>query len=124
MKKFFQEFKEFAMRGNVVDMAVGVMIGAAFKSIVDSFINDIISPVIGLFMNDSLHTLSVTIGMVTINYGAFITAIMNFVIMAFILFIVIKLMNKMKKQPEQVEIVAEPSDEVKLLTEIRDALKK
>ncbi|MEF9892519.1 MAG: large conductance mechanosensitive channel protein MscL [Anaerorhabdus sp.] len=124
MKKFFNEFKEFAMRGNVVDMAVGVMIGAAFKSIIDSFINDIISPVIGLFMSDSLNALSITIGSITINYGSFITAVMNFVIMAFILFVVIKVMNKMKKQPQQIEVVSEPSDEIKLLTEIRDALKK
>ncbi|MFV0550593.1 MAG: large conductance mechanosensitive channel protein MscL [Anaerorhabdus sp.] len=124
MKNFFNEFKEFAMRGNVVDMAVGVMIGAAFKSIIDSFINDIISPVIGLFMSDSLNALSTTIGSITINYGSFITAVMNFVIMAFILFVVIKVMNKMKKQPQQIEVVSEPSDEIKLLTEIRDALKK
>lgn len=124
MKKFMSEFKEFAMRGNVVDMAVGVMIGAAFKSIVDSLIQDIISPFIGVFLSDSLAALSVTVGTITIVYGAFISAVLNFLIMALILFIVIKLMNKVRKQPEVVEVVAEPSDEVKLLTEIRDALKK
>ncbi|MEG0168653.1 large conductance mechanosensitive channel protein MscL [Anaerorhabdus sp.] len=123
MKKFLNEFKEFAMRGNVVDMAVGVIIGASFKSIVDSLINDIISPVLGLFVNDSLNTLSITFGTVTISYGAFISAIINFVMMAFILFIIIKVMNKMRKQPQVVEVIKEPSDEVKLLTEIRDALK-
>ncbi|MEG0177223.1 large conductance mechanosensitive channel protein MscL [Anaerorhabdus sp.] len=124
MKKFLGEFKEFAMRGNVIDMAVGVIIGASFKSIVDSLINDIISPVLGLFVNDSLNTLSITIGAITISYGAFISAIINFLIMAFILFIIIKVMNKIRKQPQVVEVVIEPSDEVKLLAEIRDLLKK
>lgn len=124
MKKFISEFKEFAMRGNVVDMAVGVMIGAAFKSIVDSLIHDIISPFIGVFLSDSLALLSVNVGTITIVYGAFITAVLNFFIMALILFMVIKLMNKVRKQPEVVEVAAGPSDEVKLLTEIRDALKK
>lgn len=124
MKNFFKEFKEFAIRGNVVDTAIGFIFGAAFKAVVDSFITNIISPIFGLFMADSLSSLSFSIGKATITYGAFIETIISFITIAFILFLFIKLMNKVRKTQE--ENVPEPviSDEVKLLTEIRDALNK
>ena len=106
MKKFFSEFKQFAMRGNVVDLAVGVIIGAAFKTIVDSLVNDIISPLLGLLVNTNFSELSAEIGGVTVAYGSFITAVLNFVLMAFVLFLLVKAMNRLsglgkKKQPEQ-----------------------
>ncbi|MBQ4617818.1 MAG: large conductance mechanosensitive channel protein MscL [Clostridia bacterium] len=127
MKKFFGEFKEFAMRGNVVDMAVGVIIGAAFKSIVDSFVNDLINPLIGLLFNvdftDLKHVFipevkelvdgveTVTQPEVALRYGAFITVILNFIIMAFAIFMLVKTLNKLanlgKKKEE--EAPAEPT---------------
>ena len=82
MKKLLQEFKEFALRGNVMDLAVGVIIGAAFQAIINSLVNDVISPLIGLFANTDLTYLSVMVGDVEIRYGAFLTAVINFIIMA------------------------------------------
>lgn len=95
MKKFFQEFKEFAMRGNVIDLAVGVIIGAAFQKIVSSLVDDIISPVIGLFAKTDLSALVVNVFGVDIRYGSFLTAIINFIIMAFVIFVIIKTLNKL-----------------------------
>ncbi len=95
MKKIIQEFKEFINRGNVVDMAVGIMIGAAFKAIVDSLVNDIISPVIGLIVKADFSTLAVTLWGVELKYGAFIMAMLNFFIIAMVLFAIIKLMNSL-----------------------------
>lgn len=107
MKKFFEEFKTFISRGNVMDMAVGVIIGASFKAIVDSLVADIINPLLGLFggMNFSEYKLKL-IGDATLNYGNFITSIINFLIMAFVIFCIVKLMNKMaakfaKKKEEE-----------------------
>ena len=94
MKKFFEEFKQFAMRGNVLDMAVGVVVGGAFKSIVDALVNSIISPLIGLVFNSDFSYLVLTVGNVEIGYGAFITAVLNFIIVAFTLFVIIKAANK------------------------------
>ena len=87
MKKLLQEFKEFALRGNVMDLAVGVIIGAAFQAIINSLVNDVISPLIGLFANTDLTYLSVMVGDVEIRYGAFLTAVINFIIMAVIIFL-------------------------------------
>ena len=94
MKNFIDEFKAFISRGNVMDMAVGVIIGASFKAIVDSLVADIINPLLGLFggMNFSDYKLKL-IGDATLNYGNFITAIINFVIMAFVIFCIVKFMN-------------------------------
>ena len=94
MKKFFDEFKTFISRGNVMDMAVGVIIGASFKAIVDSLVADIINPLLGLFggMNFSEYNIKL-FGTATLNYGNFITAIINFLIMAFIIFCIVKFMN-------------------------------
>ena len=110
---FFAEFRKFITRGNVMDMAVGVIIGASFKAIVDSLVADIINPVLGLFggMNFSEYKLPLK-GEATLNYGNFITAIINFVIMAFVIFCIVKCMNsisaKFAKKPE-VEAPAEPT---------------
>lgn len=90
MKKLFSEFKAFIAKGSVLDLAVGVIIGAAFKSIVDSLVGDIISPVIGLVADTNFTDLVWQIGGVTIKYGAFITAIINFLLMAIVLFLIIK----------------------------------
>ena len=111
MKKFFDEFKAFISRGNVMDMAVGVIIGASFKAIVDSLVADIINPLLGLFggMNFSEYKLQL-IGDATLNYGNFITAIINFVIMAFVIFCIVKFMNgvsaKFAKKKEEEEPAA------------------
>ena len=104
MKKFFGEFKTFIMRGNVLDLAVGVIIGAAFQAIVTSLTSDIISPILGLFGGMNFDQLSFTINGATICYGKFITAIINFLIMAFIIFLIVKLVNKVMsigKKPEK-----------------------
>ncbi|MGF0034618.1 large conductance mechanosensitive channel protein MscL [Bariatricus sp. SGI.154] len=94
MKKFIHEFKEFISRGNVMDMAVGIIIGGAFTSIVSSFVEDIINPILGLFGGVNFDKLSWNIlGEVTLNYGKFLTAVINFLIMALVLFIIIKAMN-------------------------------
>ncbi len=95
MKKFLGEFKTFALKGNVLDLAVGVIIGGAFQGIVKSLVDDIISPGIGLFAKEDFSALAIHIGDVSIRYGAFITAIINFVIMAFLIFLLVKGMNKL-----------------------------
>lgn len=112
MKKFFGEFKNFIMRGNVLDLAVAVIIGAAFQAIVTSLTDNIISPVIGLFTKMNFDQLAVTIPYtdVTIKYGAFITSVINFIIMAFIIFLIVKAINKImtlgKKKEEAAEEAA------------------
>ncbi len=94
LKKFMQEFRAFAMRGNVLDMAVGVVVGAAFKAIVDSLVNDIISPLIGLVFNADFSSVAIQIGEVPIGIGSFISSVINFLIVAFSLFVVIQAANK------------------------------
>jgi large conductance mechanosensitive channel len=126
----YKEFRDFAMKGSVMDLAVGVIIGAAFGKIVDSFVKDVIMPPIGLLLggvdfSDKMAVLKVatdTHPAITLNYGLFINAIISFLIIAFSIFIIIKQMNRFKKTPEAKQ--AEPSEEVKLLREIRDSLKK
>ena len=94
MHKFLEEFKKFISKGNVMDMAVGIIIGGAFTSIVSSLVNDIINPLLGLFGGLNIYQLSRNItGDVTLYYGKFITAVVNFLIMAFIVFILVKAMN-------------------------------
>ncbi len=107
MKKFMHEFKEFAMRGNVLDLAVGVIIGGAFKGIVDSLVNNVISPVLGIFLKNNFADLKVTVAGVDIVYGAFITAIINFIIMAFIIFLFVKGVNALSKIGKKEEIIEE-----------------
>ncbi len=95
MKKFMKEFKEFISRGNVMDMAVGVIIGGAFTGIVSSLVEDMINPLLGLFGGMNFDQYSVTLmGTATLNYGKFITAVINFLIMALIVFLIVRTMNK------------------------------
>ncbi|MGO5077111.1 large conductance mechanosensitive channel protein MscL [Oscillospiraceae bacterium LCP25S3_E3] len=109
MKKFLNEFKEFIMRGNVLDLAVAVLVGAAFQSIVTSLTDNIISPVIGIFTRMNFDQLSVQIPYtdVIIKYGAFITSVINFLIMALIIFLIVKVINKImtfgRKKEEQTQ---------------------
>ena len=93
MKKILNEFKAFISKGSVIDLAVGVIIGAAFKTIVDSLVNDVISPLIGLVADTNFSDLVWQVGGVSIGYGAFITAILNFLIMALVLFFIVKAIN-------------------------------
>ncbi len=126
MKGFVEEFKAFAMRGNVVDLAVAVVIGAAFGKIVSSLVENIMMPVIGILVGGVNFTgWALTIGEANIAYGRFIQSVFDFVIVAFVIFLVVKAMAKIqKKQAEEKPTPKEPSDEVKLLTEIRDALRR
>lgn len=138
-----KEFKEFAMRGNVVDLAVGVIIGVAFGKVVTSLVNDVIMPPIGkamggadfkdLFINldpgkvnkagTAVRSLveAKEVGAAVIAYGAFLNTVIDFIVVAFCIFLVVKAMNHMKKKP--VPVVLEPTNQEKLLTEIRDALR-
>jgi len=134
------EFKKFAMRGNVVDMAVGIIIGAAFGKIVSSLVNDVIMPPIGMLMgNVDFSELFINLsgqdfaslaaakeaGAATINYGVFINTVLDFVIVAFAIFMLIRGINKLQaKEEAKPAEPPKPSDEVLLLREIRDVLKK
>ena len=117
-----KEFKEFALKGNMMDMAIGIVIGAAFSAIIKSLVDDVLMPFIGMFMGDIDFT---TMVWGPVNIGLFINAIVAFVIVAFVLFLVVKGMNKMKRKEEEKaeEPAAPPAQEV-LLGEIRDLLKK
>jgi large conductance mechanosensitive channel len=95
MKKIFREFKDFALRGNVLDLAVGVIIGAAFQNLVKSLTTNIISPILGCFSEVDFSSFSLKIGNLNLTYGAFITDIINFIIMAFVVFLIVKFMNKL-----------------------------
>ena len=95
MKKFMQEFKDFAMRGNVMDMAVGVVIGATFKGIVDSLVNDLLNPLLGLFGSRDLSGYELVLGGAVFRVGAFLTAVINFIIMALVVFLIGKGMNRL-----------------------------
>jgi large conductance mechanosensitive channel len=127
------EFRDFAMRGNVVDMAVGIVIGAAFGKIVSSFVNDVLMPPIGVLLGGAdFRDLAVTlkeasgeVAAVTLNYGSFVQTVIDFIIIAFAIFMVIKAMNSLKKKKEAAPPAPpKQSAEEILLTEIRDLLKK
>ncbi|MCI9165177.1 MAG: large-conductance mechanosensitive channel protein MscL [Oscillospiraceae bacterium] len=126
MKKFLEEFKAFAMRGNVMDLAVGVIVGGAFSSITTSLINDIIMPIVGVFVSEaSFANLSVSVGGAVITYGNFIQAVLNFVILAFVVFCMVKAVNRVARKKEAAPPPPPaPSGEEKLLAEIRDLLKE
>ena len=136
-----KDFKEFAMRGNVVDLAVGIIIGAAFGKIVSSFVNDIIMPPLGLLIGNvdfsqlyvalngmtyATYQEAVDAGAPMLKYGTFIQTVLDFVIVAFAIFMAVKVMNRRKRKQEAAPPPAppQPSAEVVLLTEIRDALKR
>lgn len=141
MAKFFQEFKEFAMKGNVLDMAVGVIIGAAFGKIVSSLVDDIIMPLVGVatgginftdykwvIQSAVMNGQEIVKPEVTLNWGSWIQTIVDFLIVAFCIFVAIKFMNRLRKQKKAEEAAApapapEPTKEEQLLTEIRDLLK-
>lgn len=114
MKKFFKEFKEFAVKGNVVSMAVGIIVGSAFTAIVTSLVNDIISPLIGLLVKVNFADLTAVIGGVEIKYGSFIMAIINFLIVAFTLFSIIKAMNKAQELMQKKEETPEEAPTTKV----------
>ena len=121
---FVKEFKEFAVKGNVMDMAVGVIIGGAFGKIVSSVVDDLLMPLVGMLTGGVAFTaLSVKVGEATLTYGNLIQNVIDFLIVAFCIFLMVKGINKFKKQPEP-EAPAGPSAEEKLLTEIRDLLKE
>ena len=103
MKKFLEEFKAFALKGNVMDLAVGVIIGGAFQAIVTSLVGDIITPIIGIFASTDFSNLIATINGSEVKYGAFITAIINFIIMAFIIFCIVKGLNKLAERKKKEE---------------------
>jgi large conductance mechanosensitive channel len=131
--KLFDEFKAFAMKGNVVDMAVGIIIGAAFGKIIASMVSDIIMPPLGLLIGgvnftDLKFVMKVAVGenpAVTLNYGNFLQVVFDFLIVAFVVFMIIKAMNSAKKKQAATPAAPPaPSKEESLLTEIRDLLKK
>jgi len=103
MKRFFQEFKDFALRGNVMSLAVGLIIGAAFGDVVSSLTENILSPIIGLLIGQNFDALEWSVLGVTLRYGAFLTAVLNFIILAFVVFLMVRGMNKLleRKQTEE-----------------------
>ena len=125
--KILDEFKTFIARGNVLDLAVGVIIGGAFQSLVKSLTDNIISPILGCFSKVDFSENVLNIGNLNLKYGAFLTDIINFIIMAFVVFMIVKIMNKIliKKTPktEKPKIEIKPKD-IELLEEIRDLLKE
>lgn len=131
--KIIQEFKAFAIRGNVIDMAVGIVIGTAFGRIVSSFVNDLVMPPLGLVVSEvHFSELSLTLreatsetAAVTLNYGQFLQYVVDFLVIALAIFVVIRTMNRLKRKQEQQARPAEvkPSREAQLLTEIRDLLR-
>jgi len=133
MKKFMEEFKAFALKGNVVDMAIGVIIGGAFAAITGSLVSDVITPLLAaLFNSPNTDALNITLRAATedseaivLGLGTFVGTIINFIVIAFVLFSVIKAMNRLKKKQEEAPAAPpEPSAEEKLLTEIRDLMKE
>lgn len=129
MKKILEEFKKFISKGNVIDLAVGVIIGGAFQKIVTSLVNDILMPIIGIIIGGhDFSNLTLKVKDATINYGVFIQNILDFLIVAFCIFMVIKIFNTIadntKNKKKKEEVVLKKSNEELLLEEIRDLLKE
>lgn len=123
--KIIDEFKTFIARGNVLDLAVGVIVGASFQNLVKSLTDNIISPILGCFSEVDFNAYSLKIGNLDLKYGAFITDIINFIIMAFVVFLLVKIMNKVLVKPKKEEKTPpKKSEETILLEEIRDLLKE
>jgi len=117
------EFKEFAMKGSMIDMAVGIIIGAATGKVVSALVDNVIMPVVGMLMGGvDFSNLSIKVGQASIGYGAFIQAIIDFIIIAFVIFMLLKFINNMKKNSKDEE--SKPSEDTELLREIRDLLKR
>jgi large conductance mechanosensitive channel len=124
MKAFLEEFKAFAVRGNVIDLAIAVVIGGAFGKIVSSLVDNIFMPVIGIVLGGVDFTkYTFTLGDVSITYGAFIQAVIDFVVIAFVIFLVIRALRRFEKKKEEVAPAGAP-EEILLLREIRDAMKR
>ncbi|MBP9852259.1 MAG: large-conductance mechanosensitive channel protein MscL [Candidatus Pacebacteria bacterium] len=124
MKNFLHEFKTFAMKGNVMDLAIGVIIGAAFGKIVTSLVDNILMPIVGALLGgQNFDSYSVNIGGATLKYGMFISATIDFIIIALVLFVMVRLMNRMKKKSEASNKPEEKPADIKLLEEIRDSLR-
>lgn len=129
MKAFIEEFKAFAVKGNVVDLAVAVVIGAAFGKIVSSLVANIIMPIVGIILGGiDFSTMSTQVGDAQITYGVFLQSVVDFVIVAFVIFLVVKAISKAQKlgaeeEAPAEEAPAEPSEDIKLLREIRDSLR-
>ncbi|MCR9263655.1 MAG: large-conductance mechanosensitive channel protein MscL [Flavobacteriaceae bacterium] len=133
---FLKEFKDFAMKGNLVDIAVGFVMGAAFNKVVSSFTGGIVSPLIGLLFNSDFNDLKYvitegtvndageTVGEIAVLYGAFLTNVIDFLIVAFVMFMIVKGVNKMKKKEEPAPEAPKGPTQEELLAEIRDLLKK
>ncbi|BDW92315.1 MULTISPECIES: large-conductance mechanosensitive channel protein MscL [Flavobacteriaceae] len=133
---FLKEFKDFAMKGNLVDIAVGFVMGAAFKEVVSSFTGGIVSPLIGLLFNSDFNDLKYVItegtpndageivGEIAVLYGSFLTNVIDFIIVAFVMFLIVKGVNKMKKKEEPAPEAPKGPSQEELLAEIRDLLKK
>lgn len=127
MKGFLNEFKEFALKGNVMDMAVGVIIGAAFQTLVSSLVSDIISPLLGTVAGMNFDYLSININGATLAYGKFITAVINFLIMAFVLFMIVRTLNRLNHllAPKEKEVEeVQKSDELVALEKIVSLLEE
>ena len=120
-----QEFKAFAMKGNVVDLAVAVVIGAAFGKIVSSLVDTMITPLVGLFLGGvDFSDLSFAVGEAVFGYGAFVQSVIDFVIVAFVIFMIIKMMNKAQGPQEEEDAAPAGPTEIELLTQIRDQLRR
>lgn len=120
-----KEFRDFISKGNVLDLAVAVIIGGAFRVIVNSFVEDIVMPLVGVIIGGIDFTgLTIDVGDAHVLYGNFIQAIINFLVIAATMFIVVRSYNQLQKQDAAKEALAEPGEEVKLLTEIRDLLEQ
>ena len=122
---FVQEFREFAMKGSLMDMAAGIIIGAAVSKMVGALVDSVLMPVIGIFLGGvDFSGLAVQVGEASVGYGAFIQALIDFLIIAFVIFLILKFINKLKREAEESESsTAKPSEDVVLLREIRDLLK-
>ncbi|MBF1104943.1 MAG: large conductance mechanosensitive channel protein MscL [Solobacterium sp.] len=123
MKNFIEEFKAFALRGNVMDMAIGVIIGGAFQAIIKSFIENIINPLVGVIFQVDFSSVVIHLGAVNLMIGAFISSVINFFLLAFVLFIMVKAINKLKKPEVKEEAAPAKSDEAVLLEKILEQLK-
>ena len=119
---FFKEFKDFAVRGNIIDLAVAVILGGAFGAIITSLTDKILMPIIGSFIGKDFSKLTATVNGVDIAYGAFIQAVVNFLLIAFFVFLLVKGINSMKKK--EIPPVAPTPEEILLLRQIRDSLNK
>jgi len=129
MKGFIEDFKTFAVKGNVIDLAIAVVIGTAFGKIISSLVDTIIMPLFGILLgNINFSELTHEVGKVVVSYGQFIQAVIDFLIIAFVIFVVIRMIGKMDKKeeekPKEPKEPKEPSEEILLLREIRDAVKR